>query len=191
MKGGLCGGHRSLHVDNQVPRTSVCVQLAYLGTLRSEPQESSIKLREYDRFKGFNGTAGLQWGSMASTRLKGVKAFNEVQRPSKIGGRESSDWDREVERLGDLKKSPDVAEMQQIVWKCCTKTTNDNNSQWRDRSGCCRNATSFFMALQCVAQWCTATQYLVWKKTNNFNDLTAVIRLTAVVSPLHVVAWSD
>ena len=83
MKGGLCGGHRSLHVDNQVPRTSVCVQLLYLGTLRKEPQESSIKLREYDRFKGFNGTVELQWGSMTSMRLKGFKGFNdfkEVQR---------------------------------------------------------------------------------------------------------------
>ena len=75
MKGGLHGGRRSPHVDNQVPRTSVCVQLADLGTLRSEPRESSIKLREYDRFKGFNGTVELQWPSMVSMGLKGFKAF--------------------------------------------------------------------------------------------------------------------
>ena len=85
QQGGLCGGHRSLHVDNQVPRTSVCVQLAYLGTLRSEPRESSIKLREYDRFKGFNGTVELQWPSMVSMGLKGFKAIKEIQRPSKVG----------------------------------------------------------------------------------------------------------
>ena len=84
MKGGLCGGRRSLHVDNQVPRTSVCVQLLYLGTLRTEPQESSIKLREYDRFKGFNGTVELQWGSMTSMRLKGFKGFQCLQRGSKV-----------------------------------------------------------------------------------------------------------
>jgi len=47
------------------------------------------------------------------------------------------------------------------------------------------------MAQQCVDQWHSKTQYLVWKKTNNFNDLTAVIRLTAVVMPLHVVGGSD
>ena len=46
-----------------------------LGTLRTEPRESSIKLREYDRFKGFNGTVELQWPSMASMGLKGFKAF--------------------------------------------------------------------------------------------------------------------
>ena len=88
MKGGLHGGRRSPHVDNQVPRTSVCVQLLYLGTLRTEPRESSVKSREYDRFKGFNGTVELQWPSMAfngfngAQRLQGVQ---RVQRPSKVG----------------------------------------------------------------------------------------------------------
>ena len=46
----------------------------------------------------------------------------------------------------------------------------------------------FFVAQQCVAQRHSKTQHLVAKKTNNFNDLTAVNRLTAVVTPLHVVA---
>lgn len=187
MKGGLCGGHRSLHVDNQVPRTSVCVQLLYLGTLRKEPQESSIKLREYDRFKGFNGTVELQWGSMTSMRLKGFKGFNdfkEVQRCRTV----SSDWDREVLRLRNWMGS---------AW-CCRNATdslrvlqNYNNTIGEIDRGVAEMQHPFCMALQCVAQRSTATQYLVWKKTNNFNDLTVKIRLTAVVMPLHIVASSD
>ena len=119
MKGGLCGGHRSLHVDNQVPRTSVCVQLLYLGTLRKEPQESSIKLREYDRFKGFNGTVELQWGSMTSMRLKGFKGFNDFKEVQRCGT-VSSDWDREVLRLRN----------------------------WMGSAWCCRNATDSLRVLQ-------------------------------------------
>ena len=46
----------------------------------------------------------------------------------------------------------------------------------------------FFVAQQCVAQRCRKTQHLASKKTNNFNDLTAVNRLTAVVRPLDIVA---
>lgn len=44
------------------------------------------------------------------------------------------------------------------------------------------------MAQQCVVQWHSKTQHLVGKKTNNFNDLTAKNRLTAVVMPQYLVA---
>ena len=83
---------------------------------------------------------------------------------------------------------PDVAEMQQIVWECCTKTTKDNNTIGEIDWGVAEMQHPFFVAQQCVALRHSKTQYLVWKKTNNFNDLTAVNRLTAVVRPLDIVA---
>ena len=162
----------------------MCVQLVYLGTLRSEPRESSIKLREYDRFKGFNGTVELQWlqwGSKASRRSKGSKAFKGRRgilrgRGASGGGLESSDF------------TDGVAEMQRLVRKCCKITTNDNNMQGEIDWGVAEMQHPFFVAQHCVAQRHSKTQHLVAKKTNNFNDLTAVNRLTAVVTPQHVVA---
>ena len=81
-----------------------------------------------------------------------------------------------------------VAEMQRLVRKCCKITTNDNNMQGEIDWGVAEMQHPFFVAQHCVAQRHSKTQYLVAKKTNNFNDLTAVNRLTAVVIPQHVVA---
>ena len=47
------------------------------------------------------------------------------------------------------------------------------------------------MAQQCVVQRHSMTQYLVGKKTNNFNDLTVKIRLRTVYSTLHLVGHQD
>ena len=58
----------------------------------------------------------------------------------------------------------------------------------RSRGGVAEMQHPFFVALQCVSDRHSKTQHLVAKKTNNFNDLTVKNRLTAVVTPLHVVA---
>ena len=95
------------------------------------------------------------------------------------------------EAIGELESSDftdGVAEMQRLVRKCCKITTNDNNMQGEIDWGVAEMQHPFFVAQHCVAQRHSKTQYLVAKKTNNFNDLTAVNRLTAVVIPLHVVA---
>ena len=63
-------------------------------------------------------------------------------------------------------------------------TTNGEDRNW----GVAEMQHPFFVALQCVSLRHSKTQHLVRKKTNNFNDLTVKNRLTAVVTPLHVVA---
>ncbi len=131
---------------------------------------------------------GLQWGSMASTRLKG---FQGVQRGSKT----FKGW-RGILRSGDRRSevrfemfgSDGVAGMQQLVRKCCTKTTKDHNTQGEIEWGVAEMQHPFFMAQHCVDLWHSKTQHLVGKKTNNFNGLAVKNRLTAVVMPLHVVA---
>ncbi len=92
------------------------------------------------------------------------------------GGLESSDF------------TDGVAEMQRLVRKCCKITTNDENMQGEIDWGVAEMQHPFFVAQHCVAQRHSKTQHLVAKKTNNFNDLTAVNRLTAVVMPLDIVA---
>ena len=86
---------------------------------------------------------------------------------------------------------PDVAEMQQIVWECCTKTTKDNNTIGEIERGVAEMQHPFFVAQQCVSLRHSKTQYLASKKTNNFNDLTVKIRLHSAYSTLHIVAPSD
>ena len=121
-----------------------------LGTLRTEPRESSIKLREYDRFKGFNGTVELQW---LQWDVKEAQRLQGVQRGSKAfkGWREFLRL--RIRRLAvrfEMFEADGVAEMQQLVRKCC-KITTKWETQWRDRRGCCRNATSFYHgATACV-----------------------------------------
>ena len=158
--------------------------MAYLGTLRSEPRESSIKLREYDRFKGFNGTVELQWASMASMGLKGFKAFKGFKGLQ----RSARHFERSRGELESSDFTDGVAEMQRLVRKCCKITTNDENMQGEIDWGVAEMQHPFFVAQHCVAQRHSKTQHLVAKKTNNFNDLTAVNRLTAVVMPLDIVA---
>ena len=65
-------------------------------------------------------------------------------------------------------------------------TQNGEDRNW----GVAEMQHSFFVALYSVSSRHSVTQYLVCKKTNNFNDLTVKNRLTAVVRPLHHVASS-
>ena len=129
--------------------------------------------------QSFNGLQWFQWGSKASRRSKGSKAFKGrrgILRGRKARGEiESSDF------------TDGVAEMQRLVRKCCKITTNDNNMQGEIDWGVAEMQHPFFVAQQCVSLRHSKTQHLVWKKTNNFNDLTAVNRLTAVVRPQYLV----
>jgi len=93
--GGLCGGHRSLHTDNQVPRTPACDQLTYLGTLRREPGESCIKLLGVRSIQRVQWLHRLQRPSMASMTFNGFKEVQRlqgVQRGSKTFKGAGWDW---------------------------------------------------------------------------------------------------
>jgi len=94
-QGGLCGGHRSLHTDNQVPRTPACDQLTYLGTLRREPGESCIKLLGVRSIQRVQWLHRLQRPSMASMTFNGFKEVQRlqgVQRGSKTFKGAGWDW---------------------------------------------------------------------------------------------------
>ena len=94
----------------------------------------------------------VQWPSRRSKRLKGFKGFN--------GSKTFKGW------RGFL-----------APWEswgpegCCKITTSQERSSVKVLHKC----NTIGMALQCVAQRHSKTQHLVRKKTNNFNDLTAVI----------------
>ena len=147
------------------------------------PASPALSCWEYDRFKGFNGFIGfkdlqwLQWPSTVSKRFKGFKGFKEVQRPSKVQRcRLRLRWSVKGEepRLNNDKNGEidrGVAEMQHLLLWCCRCAT-----PWCD------------VVLQHVGQRHSKTQYLVAKKTNNFNGLTQKNRLHALDI---VVGWLD
>ena len=125
----------------------------------------------------------VQWDSKA---FKEAQRLQGVQRGSKDPeeAREILSEESRVRGLEKLRVKHGVAEMPHRNKK---NTQNGEDRNW----GVAEMQHSFFVAQQCVSPRHSKTQYLVWKKTNNFNDLTVKNRLTAVVKPLDIVAWSD
>ena len=111
-----------------------------------------------------------------SKRLKGFKGFKEVQRP----GEAEETYSEGVVHGGG-------------PGRCCWFTTGNKKVNKFNRivNWVLQRCNTFlFDALYTVYPRCIATQYLVCKKTNKFNDLTVKNRLTAVRPSLDVVANS-
>ena len=125
------------------------------------------------RFNGFNEAQRRQGVQRDSKTFKG---WRDCLGPG----------DRRSEVRFEMFRSDGVAGMQQLVRKCCTKTTKDHNTQGEIEWGVAEMQHPFFVAQHCVDQRHSKTQYLVGKKTNNFNGLAVKNRLTAVVMPLHL-----
>ena len=92
--------------------------------------------------KGSMANTGLQWGSMASMRLKGVQRGSKASRGSKRfkdPGGAGEIWCEES-RVEAWR----ISESSMVLQKCHTEFKKTN--KWRrSELGCCRDATSFFL----------------------------------------------
>ena len=145
MTGGLRGGLRSLHTDNQVPRTSACDQLAYIGNTHTlNPQRRGLGSTGSDRIKGFTG---LQWPSTA--------AFNGLQWRGPSRG--SKDLQRPADLIpefGGLERRGVAFHIPMVLHRCHTmdesvadlqRTNNNGHRMERSTGGCCIKTTPLFL----------------------------------------------